>query len=112
MLRGKIYSYTSKKTYSVSFIDYRNKKITAISNNEKREFNFKEVEWLEATGYTAGTAMIYRQDFILATKNDEVLSGVVVKKFGAWHTTPYSAWRALNAEVANAEQSVFSSCPS
>ena len=85
MLRGKIYSYTDKKTYSVGFIDYRNKKITAISNQQKKEFSFKEVEWLEATGYTAGTSMIYRQDFILAVQNDEVLSGIVIKKFGAWH---------------------------
>ena len=80
MLRGKIYSCTDKKTYSVSFIDYRNKKIIAISNGQKKEFDFKEVEWLEATGYTAGTSMIYRQDFILATKDDEVLSGIVIKK--------------------------------
>lgn len=79
MLRGKIYSYTDKKTYSVGFIDYRNKKITAISNQQKKEFSFKEVEWLEATGYTAGTSMIYRQDFILAVQNDEVLSGIVIK---------------------------------
>lgn len=85
MLRGKIYSYTDKKTYSVGFIDYRNKKIIAISNGQKKEFDFKEVEWLEATGYTAGTSMIYRQDFILATKDDEVLSGIVIKKIGAWH---------------------------
>ncbi|WP_335997585.1 hypothetical protein [Fusobacterium polymorphum] len=85
MLRGKIYSCTDKKTYSVSFIDYRNKKMIAISNGQKKEFDFKEVEWLEATGYTAGTSMIYRQDFILATKDNEVLSGIVIKKFGAWH---------------------------
>lgn len=64
--------------------------ITEIKNNSyfksaKKEFSFKEVEWLEATGYTAGTSMIYRQDFILAVQNDEVLSGIVIKKFGAWH---------------------------
>ena len=41
MLRGKIYSYTDKKTYSVGFIDYKNKKITAISNQQKKEFSFK-----------------------------------------------------------------------
>ena len=35
MLRGKIYSYTDEKTYSVSFIDYRNKKLIVISNGQK-----------------------------------------------------------------------------
>ena len=105
MLRGKIYSYTDKKTYSVGFIDYRNKKITAISNQQKKEFSFKEVEWLEATGYTAGTAMIYRQDFILAVQNDEVLSGIVIKKFGAWHL--YNKKRELSKSLRTLKESGY-----
>ena len=57
MLRGKIYSCTDKKTYSVSFIDYRNKKMIAISNGQKKEFDFKEVEWL-------GTYVTKKEDLV------------------------------------------------
>lgn len=49
--------------------------------------------------------MIYRQDFILAVQNDEVLSGIVIKKFGAWHL--YNKKRELSKSLRTLKESGY-----
>ena len=73
-LRGKIYSIVTGGVYKVLNINFESRKITGINKNEELTFEFKDVIWLESTGIKEDKKNIYTDDYLLATK-DENLSG-------------------------------------
>ncbi len=84
-LRGKVYDKNGNMVYRVLKIDMANQKVLVKSKNEEKEYSFQELKWLEATEYKAEKSRIYRDDFILAIKGEETLSGVVVKSSELWY---------------------------
>ena len=79
-LRGKFYSIVTGGVYKVLNINFENRKITGINSNEKLTFNFNDVIWLESTGIKENQKYIYTDDYLLATKDKNLILCGIVKR--------------------------------
>lgn len=79
-LRGKIYSIVTGGVYKVLNINFESRKITGINKNEELTFEFKDVIWLESTGIKEDKKYIYTDDYLLATKDKNLILCGIVKR--------------------------------
>lgn len=79
-LRGKIYSIVTGGVYKILNINFESKKITGINKNEELTFEFKDVIWLESTGIKENKKYIYTDDYLLATKDENLILCGIVKR--------------------------------
>ncbi|MGP1428954.1 MAG: hypothetical protein ACTTJX_01825 [Fusobacterium sp.] len=79
-LRGKIYSIVTGGVYKVLNINFESRKITGINKNEELTFEFKDVIWLESTGIKEDKKYIYTDDYLLATKDGNLILCGIVKR--------------------------------
>lgn len=79
MIRGKIHNKSNKRVYRVLNIDYFNNKVDVVDGDTHTTFDFKDVKFLESTGIKGNKGYIYRNDFLIAKKNEKVITGVVIK---------------------------------
>ena len=79
-LHGKFYSITTGGVYKVLNINFESRKITGMNSNEKTTFNFSDVIWLERTGIKEDKNYIYVDDYVLATKNKNLILCGIVKR--------------------------------
>lgn len=79
-LRGKIYSIVTGGVYKILNINFESKKITGINKNEELTFEFKDVIWLESTGIKEDKKYIYTDDYLLATKDKNLILCGIVKR--------------------------------
>ena len=79
MIRGKIYNKSNKRVYRVLNIDYFNNKVDVVDGDSYTTFEFKDIRFLESTGIKGDKGYIYRNDFLVAKKDEKIITGVVVK---------------------------------
>ena len=79
-LRGKFYSIITGGVYKVLNIDFESRKITGINKNEELTFDFNDVIWLESTEIKEGKKYIYTDDYLLATKDENLILCGIVKR--------------------------------
>lgn len=79
MIRGKIFNIKNKRVYRVLSIDYFNNKVDVIDGDNYTTFEFKDVKFLESTGIKGDKGYIYRNDFLVAKRDEKIITGVVVK---------------------------------
>lgn len=79
-LRGKFYSIITGGVYKVLNINFQNRKIIGINKNEELTFEFKDVIWLESTGIKEDKKYIYTDDYLLATKDKNLILCGIVKR--------------------------------
>ena len=79
-LRGKIYSIVTGGVYKVLNINFESRKITGINKNEELTFEFKDVIWLESTGIKEDKKYIYTDDYLLSTKDENLILCGIVKR--------------------------------
>ena len=79
-LRGKFYSIATGGVYKVLNINFESRKITGINKNEELTFEFKDVIWLESTGIKEDKKYIYTDDYLLATKDKNLILCGIVKR--------------------------------
>ena len=79
-LRGKFYSIVTGGVYKVLNINFESRKITGINKNEELTFEFKDVIWLESTGIKEDKKYIYTDDYLLATKDENLILCGIVKR--------------------------------
>lgn len=84
-LRAKVYDEKQNMVFTVLSVDMVDRKVEVKIEKGSKYYNFKDLKWLEATEFKADKLRIYRDDFILATKDKETLSGIVVKYKGLWY---------------------------
>lgn len=84
MIRGKIYSKNNKRVYRVLIIDYFNSKVDVIDGDSYATFEFKDVKFLESTGIKGDKGYIYRNDFLVAKKDEKTITGIVKYRNGAY----------------------------
>ena len=80
ILRGKIYSIVTGGVYKILNINFESRKITGINKNEELTFEFKDVIWLESTGIKEDKKYIYTDDYLLATKDKNLILCGIVKR--------------------------------
>lgn len=80
ILRGKIYSIVTGGVYKVLNINFESRKIIGINKNEELTFEFKDVIWLESTGIKEDKKYIYTDDYLLATKDKNLILCGIVKR--------------------------------
>ena len=79
-LRGKFYSIITGGVYRVLNINFESRKITGINKNEELTFDFNDVIWLESTEIKEGKKYIYTDDYLLATKDENLILCGIVKR--------------------------------
>ena len=79
-LRGKIYSIVTGGVYKVFNINFESRKIIGINKNEELTFEFKDVIWLESTGIKENKKYIYTDDYLLVTKDENLILCGIVKR--------------------------------
>lgn len=83
-LKAKVFNEKDNMVYKILNIDIENKKVLVKTHEGNIKKDFKDLKWLEATEYKADKSFIYRDDFLLAVKGEEFLSGIVVKHKELW----------------------------
>ena len=80
-LHGKFYSISTGGVYKALNVDFKERKIKGTSKQAgEQEFEFDNVIWIESTGIKINKNYIYTDDYVLAIKDNNVITCGVVKK--------------------------------